>query len=118
MPSGVMIGGARPSADAATTQALPALIGRLQELWTRAPARLRSGLGTNDKRGGDDLLPDERDSSSCTSQTACLFIGKNESKPYRVEDEESDQQRTCNKTRCEVDETEVVSRRPRRGEER
>jgi transposase len=118
VPSEVMIGSARPSPGAATKQALPALIGRLQALWTRAPARMRSGLGTNDERGGDDSLPDERDSSSCTSQTACLFTSKNEGEPHRIEEEESDQQRSCNKTRCEVDEAEIISRRPRRGEER
>ena len=110
VPGGVTLGGARSSADMATTPALPALIGRLQAAWTRAPARLRGGLGTSDERAGDDSGPDERDSSSCTSQTACFPIGKNKGEPRRAEQEaESDQQRSCDETRRETDRAGIIS---------
>lgn len=107
---GVTLGGARSSADMATMPALPALIGRLQAAWTRAPMRLQSALGTSDERAGDDSLPDERDSSSCTSQTACFSIGKNKGEPRRAEEEEEgDQQRSGDETKGETDRAGSVS---------
>lgn len=65
-PGEVAMDGARPHAATATATPLPARLGRLQVLWTSAPARMRSGLGAGDRRAGDDALSGEPDSSYCT----------------------------------------------------
>jgi transposase len=96
--------------SAVRAETLPAMLKRLQALWTRTSAVERGGDDDDSKIGAPD-------GSSCTSQGTCLAIIGDDGEPHHAEDDVSHRKRAMDETRCESDGVEIVSPKPRRGDE-
>jgi transposase len=96
----------------AATGPLPALLGRLQGMWTMPRPMVRIGRQTMVCRGGDDSQFVEGDGSSCARRSECVI--DNES--THVEEESSGRDRMYSETICASDDGWVTATMPRRGE--
>jgi transposase len=109
-----VVGSAGLALEAASppaTRALPALLERLQWLWTRPMA----GKHGTTVRGGEDSQRTQEEGSVCTSASPCLPRTSNHEEPLSVEREEATRERHEART-CIVEDDTIVSPWPRRGE--
>jgi transposase len=70
--NGVSLGAVIAAPSRARTEPLPALIGRLQAMWTRTPAPPQGGRQPVSERGGDDYRHEQSGDSPCEGQSMCV----------------------------------------------
>jgi transposase len=87
--NGVTSGAVETTPRRVMTEPLPALLGRLQAIWTRLPATPQSGDQPMSERGGGDDRYDQSGDSRCADQGAC------------VEQEPRQRERTWDEMKCE-----------------
>jgi transposase len=109
VPRRVIVDSAAPTLEIAAPSAagktLPALLERLQALWTRPMTSKHGATG----RGGDDSPFRQDESSSCTSPSTCVVVDNDEEETKRRES-------MSDATKCEVEEGGPVSSGDHRGE--
>jgi hypothetical protein len=94
------------------TEPLAALLGRLQEMWTKPRPTVRIGRQAMVYGGGDDLQSAEDDGSLCANQSDCVsHDGSN-----HVAEESRERSVVLHETMCDSDDGLVNGAWPRRGE--
>jgi transposase len=94
------------------TEPLPALLGRLQAMWTKPRPTVRIGRQAMGYGGGDDSQSVEDDGSSCANRSDCAI----DNEAARVAEESRKRSVVLCKTTCDSDDGLVNGAGPRRGE--